>query len=334
MQRALKLRSRKTSIVFFLLTILFIPGLCAESDSASPSAKTVLEVLRESKRILWVAAHPDDENSSSALLARGKELSGTLFVASLTRGENSDIVWGGLRRGSAMGMARAALFAKAAAILKADAHDFGPFVNGPYSLAELDARPANAPHQDWPPQASSSEDVIAKWKREGDPIGYVIQLIRERRPDVVVSLDDYCGGSGHPEHIAVARVLLQAIPLAADPSAYPGVGEPWEVHAVIFSGHIIPQLVACHFCKCEGKPPTIPAETVLTVERSRVYDMTYFGVKCLVARTYQNAMQTKGWTEAEIREGCGKAETVAGQALQGGTKEDPLFEQYRIRLLN
>jgi len=321
----------KTLLTF---AVLVITGICAASDDTSLRSKTVLEVLRESKRILWIAAHPDDENSSSALLARGKELSGTLFMASLTRGENSDIVWSGLRRGSAMGTARSELFAKSMAILKADAYDVGPFVNGPYSLAELDARPANAPHQDWLPKATSSADVIAKWKREGDPLGYVIKLVRERRPDVVVSLDDYCGGSGHPEHIAVARLLLQAIPLAADPSAYPGVGEPWKVHAVIFSAHIIPQLVACQFCKCEGKPPTVPAETVLTVERSRVYDMTYLGVKCVVAKTYQNAMQTKGWTETEIREGCRKSETLAGQVPQGGAKEDPLFEQYRIRLLN
>ena len=207
-------------------------------------------------------------------------------------------------------------------------------MNGPYSLAEFDARPANSAHQDWPPKTTSSADVIAKWKSEGDPIGYVIKLIRDRRPDVVVSLDDYCGGSGHPEHIAAARVLLQAIPLAADSSAYSNVGEPWRVRVVIFSAHIIPQLVACDFCKCEGKPPTIPAEEVLTAEKSRAYDMTYFGVKCVVARTYENAMQTKGWTQAEIREGCRKAETIAGQAHQGGAKDDPLFEQYRIRLVN
>ena len=96
--------------------VLLISGVCAASADTPLGSKTVPEVLRESKRILWVAAHPDDENSSSALLARGKGLSGTLFMASLTRGENSDIVWSGLRRGSAMGTARAALFAKTATI--------------------------------------------------------------------------------------------------------------------------------------------------------------------------------------------------------------------------
>lgn len=255
-------------------------------------------------------------------------------MASLTRGENSDIVWGGLRRGSAMGAARAALFAKAAAVLKADGYDLGPFVNGPHSLTELDARPAEAPHQDWLPKTSSSEDVIAKWKREGDPLGYIVKLLRERRPDVVMSLDDYCGGSGHPEHLAVARLLLQAIPLAADPLAYPGVGKPWHVHAVVFNAQVIPQLVACRFCKCEGSSPTIAPEEVLTVERSSAYEMTYLGVKCLVARTYQNSMETKDWTDAEIQEGCRKAETAAERALQAGRKGNPLFEPYRTRLVN
>ncbi len=325
---------RLGTTVLFLLAVLLVSGLCGRSDSVASATNTVGEVLRGAKRILWIAAHPDDENSSSALLARGKDLSGSLFMASLTRGENSDALWGGLRRGSAIGAARQALFTKAAALFKADAYDLGPFINGPHSLAELDARPANAPYQDWPPQTTSSQDVIAKWKREGDPLGYVVTILRQWRPDVVISMDDRCGVSGHPEHIAAARVLLQAIPLAADPSAYPGVSEPWRVHYVVFSAQVIPQLVACRYCKCEGSPPAAPPEEVLTLELSGAHGTTYFGVKCLVARTYQNTMEAKGWTDVEIRAECEKLETAAKRALQKERKGQPFFEPYRIIPVN
>jgi len=43
--------------------VLLITGICAASDDTSLGSKTVLEVLRESKRILWIAAHPEDEIS-------------------------------------------------------------------------------------------------------------------------------------------------------------------------------------------------------------------------------------------------------------------------------
>jgi LmbE family N-acetylglucosaminyl deacetylase len=325
---------KRAICIVSILAVILAACLTNNADSGSSNTKTVIDVLRDSKRVLWIAAHPDDETSSSALLTRAKNMSGTLFLASLTRGENSDILWGGLRRGSAMGAARQALFTKAAALFKADAYDLGPFINGPHSLGELDARPANAPYQDWPPQTTSSQGVIAKWKREGDPLEYVVKLLRQWRPDVVISMDDHCGVSGHPEHIATARVLLQAIPLAADPSAYPGVSEPWRVHYVVFSAQVIPQLVACRYCKCEGSPPAAPPEEVLTLELSGAHGMTYFGVKCLVARTYQNTMETKGWTDVEIQAGCEKVEAAATRALQEERKGQPFFEPYRVIPVN
>ena len=87
----------------------------------------------------------------------------------------------------------------------ADGYDLGPFVNGPYSIEELDALAPNAPFHDWPSSATS-DDVITKWSQEGDPVGYIVALLRVRRPDVVISMDDYCGVSGHDEHIAVGKL--------------------------------------------------------------------------------------------------------------------------------
>lgn len=296
----------------------------------APNSNAVLDVLQHSKRVLWLAAHPDDETSSSALLACAKDISGTLFMASMTRGENSDTVWGKLRRGTEIGEARAKLFAQSAALFQADGYELGPFVNGPHSLAELDALPQNAPHRGWPATATS-EDVIAKWSREGDPVGSIVSLLRKHRPDVVISMDDHCGVSGHDEHIAVAKLLLRAIPIAADASAYQEAGEPWQVRDVIFTATVVRQLVACRYCKCEGAAPSEPTETVFTLDKSRTHQMTYLGVQCLVGRNYQNAMEAKGWSDRQMRAGCEQAQAAVMRAYRSGVKGSPFFEPFRHR---
>lgn len=306
-------------------------AVCSLANAADAAKGTVvLEVLKNSKRVLWLAAHPDDETSSSALLARAKDLSGSLFMASMTRGENSDKVWGKLRRGTQIGEARAKLFAQSAALFQADDYELGPFVNGPYSLAELDALPADAPHRDWPATATS-DDVIAKWSREGDPVGYIVSLLRKHRPDVVISMDDHCGVSGHDEHIAVARLLLRAIPIAADASAYQEAGEPWQVRYVIFAAAVARQLVACRYCKCEGAAPPEPVEAVFTLDKSRTHHMTYLEVQCLIGRNYQNAMEAKGWSDRQMRAGCEQAQAAVMRAYRNGVKGPPFFESFRHR---
>ncbi|MGH7232461.1 MAG: PIG-L deacetylase family protein [Nitrospiraceae bacterium] len=296
-------------------------------------AKTVPEALHHSKRVLWLAAHPDDETSSSALLARAKDVSGALFMASLTSGENSDELWSGLRRGTAMGKAREALFAQSAALFRADGYDVGPFTNGPHSLADLDAMPSQAPFRDWA-AAATSDDVIAKWNREGDPVGYIIELLRKWRPHTVISMDDHCGVSGQDEHIAVAKLLLRAIPLAAHPDAYPREGQPWRVQHVIFSAAVIPELIACRYCKCEGRASAAPSEEVVSLEPSEIHKMTYFRVECLVSKNYQNAMESKGWTDSQIQTGCRQAESGAMRAYQNGQRGQSFSQSFRIRPLN
>ena len=109
------------------LVVVFILLAVTSGESASPASKPnrVLDALRHGERVLWLGAHPDDEMSSSAFLARAKDIAGTLYMASLTRGQNSDKVWGGLRRGTPMGKAREALFAKSASMFHADGYDRG-----------------------------------------------------------------------------------------------------------------------------------------------------------------------------------------------------------------
>ena len=316
--------------LFLFFIVLAVPS----GESASPSKSTkVLDALQNAERVLWLGAHPDDETSSSAFLARAKDVAGTLYMASLTHGENSDKLWGGLRRGTSMGKAREALFAKSAAVFHADGYDLGPFVNGPYSIEELNALTPNAPFRDWPSSATS-DDVIKKWSTEGDPIGYLVGLLRTHRPDVVISLDDYCGVSGHDEHIAVGKLLRRALPMAADPLVYPETGEPWQVREIIWTASVLKPLVACRYCKCEGTVPSEPIEEVFSLDKSKTHQLSYMGVQCLVGRTYQNAVEMKGWTDAHMRTSCEQAQAAVARAYRSGVKGSPFFESFRYRAVN
>lgn len=318
------------AVALCLFTVFATPS----GESASPSKSTrVLDALHDAERVLWLGAHPDDEISSSAFLARAKDVVGTLYMASLTRGENSDKLWGSLRRGTSMGKAREALFAKSAWVFHADGYDLGPFVNGPSSIEELDALGPNAPFRDWP-SSTTSDDVIKKWSTEGDPVGYIVALLRARRPNLVISLDDYCGVSGHDEHIAIGKLLKKALPMAADPSAYADAGEPWQVRDVIWTAAVLKPLIACHYCKCEGHAPVEPAEEVFSLDKSKSHHLTYMGVQCLVGRTYQNAVEMKGWTDAHMRTSCEQAQAAVARAYRSGVKGSPFFESFRYHAVN
>ena len=192
----------------------------------------VVATIQQGRRVLWVGAHPDDEVSSIGLLARAKQMGASLYLVSLTSGENSFDLWDGLRRGSEIGRSRATLFAQAASVLHADGFEVGPFTNGPWLREELDASPADAPHRDWPP-GTTSDQVISKWQREGDPVAFLAGILRRVRPGVVVALDPHCGVTGHKEHVAVARLVAQAISLASNPADRPKSAKAWRLASAV-----------------------------------------------------------------------------------------------------
>lgn len=313
--------------------LLLLLTVSSAETADKPGYSGVVDLVQRAERVLWVGAHPDDETAASVLLARIKDGGGALYMATLTRGENSDKVWGGLRRGSEIGKAREALFARSGEIFGAAAYEVGPFVNGPQTLEELDALPATAPFRDWP-ATTTSDDVIAKWTAEGDPLEYLVTLIRKHKPDVVVSMDDHCGVSGHDEHIAAGKLLLRAIPLAGDPSAYQKAGEPWPVRHVVLTADVLKPVRACRFCKCEGSAPPEPVEEVFTLEKSPAHQLLYLGVQCLIGRNYQNAMEAKRWTEQQMRAGCEQIQSTAKRVYRTGIKGQPFFESFRHRPFN
>lgn len=62
----------------------------------------------------------------------------------------------------------------------------------------------------------------------------LVAVIREVRPQVLVTYDDF-GGYGHPDHIQAHRVAMYASLLAAAPSFRPDLGEAWDIPKVYWT---------------------------------------------------------------------------------------------------
>jgi N-acetyl-1-D-myo-inositol-2-amino-2-deoxy-alpha-D-glucopyranoside deacetylase len=62
----------------------------------------------------------------------------------------------------------------------------------------------------------------------------LVEIIREVRPQVVVTYDDF-GGYGHPDHIQVHRVTHYALALAASETFRPDLSVPWNVSKVYWT---------------------------------------------------------------------------------------------------
>lgn len=62
----------------------------------------------------------------------------------------------------------------------------------------------------------------------------LVRIIREVRPQVLVTYDDF-GGYGHPDHIKAHRVAHYAVSLAASATFKPELGAPWSVSKVYWT---------------------------------------------------------------------------------------------------
>jgi N-acetyl-1-D-myo-inositol-2-amino-2-deoxy-alpha-D-glucopyranoside deacetylase len=73
----------------------------------------------------------------------------------------------------------------------------------------------------------SNERSDSFWQADFDAaVGELVRVVREVRPQVMVSYDDN-GGYGHPDHIQAHRVAIAAFEAAADPHRFAGAGEVW-----------------------------------------------------------------------------------------------------------
>jgi LmbE family N-acetylglucosaminyl deacetylase len=165
---------------------------------------------------LYIAAHPDDENTRLITwLSNGRKVR-TAYLG-LTRGDGGQNLIGP-ELGDGLGIIRTQELLEARRIDGGEQY-FTRAVDFGYS--------------------KSPEESFAKWGRQ-EVLADVVRVIREFRPDVIITRFPPEGGGGHGHHTASAQLAQEAFDLAADGTAFPeqlAAGlQPWQARRLFFNG--------------------------------------------------------------------------------------------------
>lgn len=187
------------SILFFLLLIVsFVKPIHSQNNSLNSSEIIQgLKKLNTIGSVLYVAAHPDDENTRLlGYLANEKKL--RTGYLSLTRGDGGQNLIG-KEQGELLGLIRtqellAARRTDGAEQFFTRANDFG------YS--------------------KTPEETFSFWNKDSI-LSDVVLTIRRFKPDVIICRFPTTGEGGHGHHTASAMLALEAFDAAADPKRFP-----------------------------------------------------------------------------------------------------------------
>ncbi|MTI20284.1 LmbE family protein [Fulvivirga sp. RKSG066] len=182
-----------------LLSLFFISFTLLGQKPTQPDAADILLKLKKLNflgTVLYVAAHPDDENTRLIAYMANERLANTAYL-SMTRGDGGQNLIGPEIR-EALGVIRTQELLAARAIdggqqFFTRTNDFG------YS--------------------KSPEETQEIWDRE-KALGDVVWIFRKFRPDVIITRFPTDGGGGHGHHTTSAIFAHEAFDLAADKDQY------------------------------------------------------------------------------------------------------------------
>ncbi|HUB25943.1 MAG TPA: PIG-L family deacetylase [Tepidisphaeraceae bacterium] len=168
------------------------------ADSIAP--QVVLQELRafdQMGSVLYVAAHPDDENTQLiAYFARGRNY--RMAYLSLTRGDGGQNVLG---------------------------PEFGPELGVLRTEELLAARRIDGGRQYFTRAldfgfSKDYRSTLKIWDKQ-QVLSDMVRVIREFRPDIIITRFTTVPGNTHGHHTASAILALEAFKLAGDPKAFP-----------------------------------------------------------------------------------------------------------------
>lgn len=176
-----------------IVLLLFV--LAALSVSANKPASEIyvgLQKLHSLKRVLYIAAHPDDENTRALAWFSLGEKAETAYL-SLTRGDGGQNLIGN-ELSEQLGVLRTQ------ELLAARSYD---------GASQYFTRAVDFGY------SKSAEESFEKWGKE-EILSDVVLMIRKFRPDVIITRfpPDERGGHGH--HTASAMLAIEAFDKAAD----------------------------------------------------------------------------------------------------------------------
>src|SRR5689334_15571773 len=165
--------------------------------------------------ILYIAAHPDDENTRLLAYFSKDRMYRTGYL-SLTRGDGGQNLIGN-EQGVELGLIRTQELLSARRIDGAEqffsrAFDFG--------------------------FSKSPQETFTKWDKE-KILSDVVWVIRKFQPDVIITRFPITGEGGHGHHTASAILANEAFNAAADPNRFPEqlkYVQPWQAKRILLNG--------------------------------------------------------------------------------------------------
>jgi LmbE family N-acetylglucosaminyl deacetylase len=212
-----RVRSNRPRRVGFLCAMACF-GLwsAAMAETLSPSAiLQELRAFRETGSVLYVAAHPDDENTQLiAYLSRGRNYR-TAYL-SLTRGDGGQNVLGP-EFGEQLGVIRTQELLAARRIdggrqFFTRAIDFG--------------------------FSKDYQETLTIWNKK-EVLSDIVRVIRTFHPDVIITRFSPQPGGTHGHHTASAVLAIEAFKLAGDTNAFPEqlkTLQPWQPKRILMNG--------------------------------------------------------------------------------------------------
>jgi LmbE family N-acetylglucosaminyl deacetylase len=202
-----------------LLALILLLGAVGAAVGGEPAPGAALRQhlasFATTGTLLHVAAHPDDENTHLITYfarARGYRTG----YLSLTRGDGGQNEIGP-EFDAKLGVARTQELLEARK-LDGGVQFFTRAIDFGYS--------------------KSAEETLRFWDRR-EVLGDVVRVIRQFRPDVIVTRFSPRGGGTHGHHTASGILGVEAFQLAADPTAYPeqiAAGlRPWQARRVVLN---------------------------------------------------------------------------------------------------
>lgn len=201
-----------------LICALWLAACAAHADPRPPEVmdaarlRLAIEKLGVTGSVLFVAAHPDDENTAMlAWLANGRKV--RTGYLSITRGDGGQNLIGS-DTGELLGVIRTQELLAARRIDGAEqfftrAIDFG--------------------------FSKNADETLAIWDRQRI-LADVVWVIRRFRPDVIVTRFAPDSTAGHGHHTASAILAEEAFSAAADPARFPEqltLVKPWQAKRLL-----------------------------------------------------------------------------------------------------
>lgn len=211
-----RVRGARQWITGLAATAIISAPLIASSEQLSgPAILHELRCFREMGSVLYVAAHPDDENTMLiTYLARGRNYR-TAYL-SLTRGDGGQNVLG---------------------------PEFGEQLGAIRTQELLAARRIDGGQQFFTRAidfgfSKDYRETLRIWDHQ-EVVSDIVRVIRTFRPDVIITRFSTQPGGTHGHHTASAVLAVEAFKLAGDPAAFPEQFPklaPWQPRRILMNG--------------------------------------------------------------------------------------------------